>query len=152
MKLQAINNGNSVSTKGSLHKLPQTGKFTNLAYSALFAASLLSAADSFSKSPAKEKLSAPKTEVVATAGIQSDREFEEQLLNILEERKRQREAEAEKARNEVIKHLNLNTEKYASEYKIKQEKEKSQMRIFYKLTLGALIGAALWSIYKKAQK
>ncbi len=62
MKVQAINNGHSVNPKGHLTKI---GKYTNLAYSALFATSLLCICDSFSKSSTKEQ-STTDTEIVTT--------------------------------------------------------------------------------------
>ena len=86
MKIQSVNTGVGVNTKGGM---PKPGKLANLAYSAIFAASLAGAADCFIKQDTNEQ-QPPKTEIVA--GLQSDEEFEEALLEVLQERKRQREA------------------------------------------------------------
>ncbi len=66
MNIQALNNAGVPASKGSIVK---PGKLTNLAYSAVFAASLLGAADCFVKQNTVENTT-PKTEL--KAGLYSD--------------------------------------------------------------------------------
>ncbi len=131
MKMQAINTGSAVNAKGHVLK---PGKFTNLAYSAIFATSLIGATDCFTKSANTEK-QPPKTEV--TASLQSDEEFEEQLLEILQERKRQREAEEAIERYKEGNAPKLNIDSYNT----KLPKEDSGAKGFFLSVLGgAFIG------------
>ena len=86
MKIQAINAANPVNSKGNVVK---PGKFANLAYSAIFATSLLTAADAFI--PSNKEKQTPKTELSQKAGYDSD---------LLEELQRRTRENAERIQNE----------------------------------------------------
>ncbi len=117
MKIQAINTAH-----GFTGNIAKPGKLTNLAYSAVFATSLLTAADTFVASKAQDK-EVPKTELQTKAGYDNDK---------LEE---------------LRKRVQANAERMEKEFNNKSEAdEMSFMDYVIAIAAGAFIGGAARSV------
>ncbi len=84
MRIQSINSNGNISSKGNMPKL---SKLTNLAYSALFTASLIPAVDAFIPSKQAEKTKEIETEIKAQYVYEDERLQE--IIDKLEEMNRQ---------------------------------------------------------------